>query len=127
MTDEKKNYRVTDRRHSATEISESEPDTGNVLSGEHDVAGAPPAGETMDAPASFTAFVLSLGAQAGMLLNGIDGGAPDLSGARWLISILEMLRDKTEGRRSADETDALDSVLYELRMGFVQRTRAGGA
>jgi hypothetical protein len=79
--------------------------------------------------ATFTAFVMSLGAQASMLLGGVEGAQADLDGARWLISILEMLREKTEGRRTAEETEALDAILYELRMGYVhaQRSRAGGA
>ena len=69
----------------------------------------------------------SLGAQAGLLLGGEEGAPPDLNGAKWLISILEMLRDKTEGRRTQEETDSLEAILFELRMAYIERTRAGGA
>jgi len=80
-------------------------------------------------PADFAQFVLSLGAQAGLLLSGqglpegVDPGEA-LQGARSIISILEMLRDKTEGRRTAREDEVLESLLFELRMAYVETSRA---
>src|SRR5687767_7559623 len=118
MTDEKKSYRVTDRRHGALEAPEA-PLEAEALSSEGLPPDSTPVGEMP--PVSFTSFIMSLGAQAGLLLGGVEGAQPDLKGAQWLISILEMLRDKTEGRRSEDETQALDAILYELRMAFVER------
>ena len=50
-----------------------------------------------------------------------------LDGARSLISILEMLRDKTEGRRTAEEEKVLEGLLFELRMAYVEKTREGGS
>ena len=83
-------------------------------------------------PADFSQFLLSLGVQASALLTG--EGLPDdadpgavLDGARSLISILEMLRDKTEGRRTAQEEKILEGLLFELRMAYVEKTRAGGS
>ena len=35
-----------------------------------------------------------------------------------------MLKDKTEGRRTADEDALLAGSCYELRMAYVERTRA---
>jgi hypothetical protein len=106
--------------------------------GEGDAASAatssdPEAREARDAgPADFGQFLLSLGAQAGMLLSG--QGLPEgtdaseaLAGARSLISILEMLKDKTEGRRTAQEDEILEGLLYELRMAYVEKSRAGGS
>jgi hypothetical protein len=85
------------------------------------------------APADFAQFVLSLGAQAGILLaddpqlpEGMTAGDA-LEGARSIISILEMLRDKTEGRRTAAESEILEGLLFDLRMGYVERARAGGS
>jgi hypothetical protein len=46
-------------------------------------------------------------------------------GAREIIGILEMLKDKTEGRRTPDEDALLSELLFELRMAYVGRTRAG--
>jgi hypothetical protein len=50
-----------------------------------------------------------------------------LEDARALISILEMLKDKTEGRRTPDEDRILDGVLYELRLGYLARAGVSGA
>jgi hypothetical protein len=38
-----------------------------------------------------------------------------------------MLKDKTEGRRTAAEDALLDEFLFQLRMAYVEKTRAGGA
>ena len=77
-------------------------------------------------------FLLSLGAQAGMLLSGQalpEGADPSeaLGGARSIISILEMLESKTEGNRTAEETRVLEGLLYELRMAYVERSRGGAS
>lgn len=93
----------------------------------------PGGGEAAGAgPADFGQFLLSLGAQAGMLLSGqglpegADAGEA-LAGARSIISILEMLKGKTEGRRTAQEDEVLEGLLYQLRMAYVERSRAGGS
>ena len=82
------------------------------------------------ASADFASFLLSLAGQASALL-GLDaeGEKPpvDLEGARHIISVLEMLKDKTEGRRSAEEDRLLEGLLYELRIAWVSRSRAGVA
>ena len=38
-----------------------------------------------------------------------------------------MLKDKTEGRRTSAEEALLDELLFQLRMAYVEKTRAGGA
>ena len=50
--------------------------------------------------------------------------AGSLEAARQIISILEMLEEKTRGRRTPEESRILDELLFQLRMGYVQR--AGG-
>ena len=79
----------------------------------------------------FAGLLLSLGAQASLLLGlGDDdegGPAPDFQGAQAIISLLEVLRDKTDGRRTPEEDRILEGILYELRMAYVSGTRAGGA
>jgi hypothetical protein len=94
----------------------------------------PPRGEG-DAgvdPADFSQFLLSLGAQASILLTGQglpEGADPEeaLDGARSIISILEMLRDKTDGRRTKQEDEVIEGLLFELRMAYVEKSRAGGS
>jgi hypothetical protein len=73
-----------------------------------------------DPAIAFASFILSLGAQAASLL---DGEEKDLDGARHMIGILEMLKDKTEGRRTEDESRILDGILYDLRLGFVSTAK----
>ncbi len=61
--------------------------------------------------------------------TGAEGAPPReaLQDARALISILEMLKDKTEGRRTPDEDRILEGVLYELRLGYLARAGVSGA
>ena len=51
-----------------------------------------------------------------------DGGsAEDIELARFHIDLLDVLRRKTAGNLSAQESAALDDVLYRLRMRYVQK------
>lgn len=82
----------------------------------------PSVGESVD----FSQFLLSLAAQAGMALQSGGGGeavppTEALAHARSFIGILEMLEDKTRGRRSAEEDRLLEDLLYELRMAYLGR------
>ncbi len=47
----------------------------------------------------------------------------DLEQARFAIDLLAMLRDKTHGNRTPDESAVLEEMLSTLRMGFVQLTQ----
>lgn len=74
----------------------------------------------------FSTFVLSLGA-SGMVHLGLmpdaEGGAagePNLPLAQQTIDTLQMLLEKTQGNLDEDEGKLIQSVLYELRMGFVK-------
>jgi hypothetical protein len=132
MTDEKKSYRVTDRRHTseASESPDSSEESTTTPASPSAVADEPRsrAEAPGEAPsADFLGFIVSLGAQASVLLAGGEGAPPDLKGAKWMISILEMLHDKTEGRRSAEETETLEALLFELRLAYVKRAQSGGA
>ena len=61
-----------------------------------------------------------------LLMGGPEGEAPDLDGAHSLIELLGVLKEKTEGRRTPPEDQLIDGLLYELRMAYVQATKAGG-
>ncbi|GAB4127374.1 MAG: hypothetical protein Kow0040_00940 [Thermogutta sp.] len=43
-----------------------------------------------------------------------------LNRARHLIDTIELLRRSTQGNVSSEETAALEEILHELRLGFVQ-------
>ncbi len=132
MSQTEKPFTVSDRRHFT-------PD-GRPRDDAEEVATAPttPAARgagplrSSGAPADFSQFLLTLAAQAGMLLSGegLPEGAPPgdaLEGARSVIAILDMLKEKTEGRRTSAEEALLDQILFQLRMAYVEKTRAGGA
>ncbi len=71
---------------------------------------------------SFSTHVVSLNAMALMHLGHIqEAGVPvDRDAARHVIDTLAMLKEKTQGNLAPEETRLLDSVLYDLRMKFVQ-------
>lgn len=54
-------------------------------------------------------------------------GERNLPAARQNIDILEVLQAKTAGNLDAEERQLLESVLYELRMRFVEASKASGA
>ncbi len=77
----------------------------------------------------FSTFVLSLGTaalyQLGVMSNPETGetAEPDPLIAQQTIDTLEMLRDKTRGNLEEEERKLIDSLLYELRMRFVELGR----
>jgi len=57
----------------------------------------------------------------GLVPNPVTNKATQsLPQAKHAIDSLEMLRAKTEGNRTPDETEAIDQMLHELRMTFVE-------
>jgi hypothetical protein len=78
-------------------------------------------------PTDLLGLLISLGAQASTLLMGApEGETPDLEGAHALIELLGSLKEKTEGHRTPQEDQLIDGLLYELRMAYVQVSKAGG-
>lgn len=78
---------------------------------------------------AFTDFLEQLIAQAYMFLGMLrDPRMPkptvDVAGARQMIEILTMLKDKTAGNLTPDEEDFLSAHLGELKLAFVQRTKS---
>jgi hypothetical protein len=47
--------------------------------------------------------------------------------AKYLIDTIEMLREKTRGNATADETQLMDHLLHQLRMAFVEVTARSAA
>ncbi len=73
----------------------------------------------------FIEFVLMQAQQIALLLGQIPGPdgkpmEPNLPVARVFIDQLEMIREKTRGNLSAEETDVLSKVLAELQLAFVE-------
>ena len=127
MDDEQKPFAVTDRRRSTTATAEPPEETPGKAgpSGPSDLSEAEASEVDDEAGLSFTGFLAGLAAQATVLLglgppSGGERSKPDLGAARHMISILEMLREKTEGRRTPEEDRVLGAILYELRMAYVR-------
>lgn len=131
MTEDTKPFTVKDRRHfSAAGEARDE-------AAAPDPASPPPADPRPDQgaevqppaapheyPADFAGLLISLGAQAASFLS---TEPPQLAGARAFIHLLEVLEDKSAGRRTPEEDRLLESLLFELRMGFVASRRSSQA
>ena len=142
MSEDKKPFTVSDRRHftSEGEVRKSdadEPPAASRPAAEAVVTAAAPPAAASDAevddergsrfPSDLLGLLISLGAQGSMLLmGGPEGEPPDLDGARSLIELLGVLKEKTEGRRTPQEDQLIEGLLYELRMAYVQATKAAG-
>jgi hypothetical protein len=75
---------------------------------------------------NFGSFVLSLAATAAVhfgdrLDPGTQAPGPvDLVAAGQMIDILAVLEEKTRGNLSPEEKELLETILYELRLRFVE-------
>jgi Domain of unknown function (DUF1844) len=135
-------FRVTDRRRFTEEgesrEGQSRPEA--TPGGAGGAAGAAPPPEASaqgphaaagEPAVTFGTFVLGLSTQALVALGEIEHPVSheresDAAAARQLIDILALLRDKTRGNLQPDEEGLLESVLYDLRMRFVEFVRRSG-
>jgi Domain of unknown function (DUF1844) len=79
-----------------------------------------------DPNVNFASFVLSLAATAAVHFGdrlepgATDPGPVDLQAAGQMIDILALLEEKTRGNLTAEERQLLETVLYELRLRFIE-------
>lgn len=78
--------------------------------------------------ASFNLFISSLATQT--LINLGEMASPfnkkkelDLDQAKFTLDTLQIIKDKTKGNLADDETKYLDTLLYDLRMRYVERAK----
>ena len=148
MSDEKREeesdrgFKVQDRRRfSAT--GDPRADAGpNDAADEPSTAGpeARPASEERSNPThderegaplpdiNFTTFTISLSTQALVHLGEVEdpegrAGGVDLDAAKQLIDILGMLEEKTRGNLAADEAQLVETILYDLRLRYVEKAK----
>jgi Domain of unknown function (DUF1844) len=112
-------FTVTDRR-----IFADEKGTARVEAIPGGSPTAKPASSEGPPSIDFHTFVLSLGSSALMHLGelerpGAGAAEKDLPMAKSTIDILAMLQDKTRGNLTPDEAKLLESLLYDLRLRFV--------
>lgn len=82
-------------------------------------------GEQGAGEAQFADLINVLAMQAAIALGGYQGPGgeripPNPAAAKHQIDLLGVLQEKTKGNLEPDETKALEQVLYEFRMQFVQ-------
>jgi len=96
---------------------------------------APPRAEAPPEPAdrerNLVGLFMMLGNSALMALGEADPttgqqSERDLPMAAEVIDVLTLLREKTEGHRSADETEMLEELLYDLQLRYVDATKRPG-
>ena len=80
-------------------------------------------------PASFSVLLLSYATQAlislGVLPNPLsEKTEADLQQAKHLIDMLGVLEEKTKGNLTSDEAAQLNSLLFDLRLKYVEATKS---
>ena len=78
--------------------------------------------------ASFNLFISSLATQTLINLGEVENPFSkktevDLDQAKFTIDTLQILRDKTDGNLTDEETKYIDTVLYDLRMRYVEKSK----
>lgn len=139
MSEEKKPFNVRDRRLFTPDgnprASDGEPEVASERATGLPADPALPASESRSAaePPTFEELLFGLWASAALSLGLMrlpdQSQEPklDLIAARHSIGMLEILQDKTEGRRTPEEDRLLSQFLYELRMAYVAKSRGGAA
>lgn len=117
-------FQVRDRRHRGDDTppaaeARSEPP---AAAAEPSPAGAPPSGER-----SLVGLFVMLASFAAAALEGVpDPGTgrveQDPQQAAEIVDLLMLLREKTEGRRSPEESQTLDALIYDLQVRYVRAT-----
>ncbi len=143
-------FRVIDRRH-FTEEGELRPEAKEQAQREKDApqpaaSAAPPATKPAEQTAAappvekpapvrspyFDLLVRSLANQAAMLLSGMEDPATgqtmvDIEGAREVIDMLDVLREKTRGNLAPEEDRMLAELLGSLKFSFLEMSKAAAA
>ncbi len=145
---EERGFRVTDRRHWAREEAQDPSPAEPEAPSPPPEPEAPPQPEATpeakappeaDAPpeempqADFHYLVVFLGTQALLCMGEQPDAATgekfekNLPGAKHAIDLLGVIQEKTKGNLDDDESQLLESLLYDLRMRYVQATGPGAS
>ena len=119
-------FRVTDRRRRSD--AEEPPRTAQP-DPPRPAAAPEPAPDAEER--SLVGLFMMLGSSALMALGEVADPMtgqrePDLPGAADVIDMLVLLREKTEGHRTAEETQVLDELVYDLQLRYVGATKQSG-
>jgi hypothetical protein len=120
---EEETFKVTDRRGRAEGAPSGGPPPPHPSESD-----APPA----SGPSQLSSLVMLFANSALIGLGAVvEPGSGerghDLEQARSAIDILLMLREKTHGNRTEQESRLLEEIVYDLQMRFVRAAREGSA
>lgn len=122
-------FKVSDRRRRPSEDEPQAPGPPGRAEGVPREQARPPGAE---AEGSLVGLFMMLASSAVIAL----GDAPDpVTGQRHhdpahaadAIELLLLLREKTEGNRSAEESQVLDNLVYDLQLRYVNATKRSGS
>ena len=121
-----------DREHEAHPPAKSNATPAAGTAGKSTPAPAAPPSVPAETPKRSPAFenlIRSLGQNAALLLGGYADprtGQPvlDLEGAREMIDMLDVLREKTRGNLAPEEDSLLLDVLGNLKLAFMEMAKA---
>jgi hypothetical protein len=123
---EEESFKVTDRRHRVESSAESPAGVGTPA-GRHAETAGPGAGRS-DLGGLFMMFASSALVSLGLAPDPqTNESRRDLAQAQAAIDVLLMLREKTNGNRTTQESQLLEGILYDLQMRFVSTVREGPA
>jgi hypothetical protein len=115
-------FKVTDRRSRAESSGDVSPKPGET-------AGRPSHTTGSEAGASNLSGLFMMFASSALVSLGVapdpqtNESRRDLGQARVAIDVLLMLREKTNGNRTGQESQLLEGILYDLQMRFVSAVR----
>lgn len=124
-------FKVSDRRRRS---SEDEPRTPAPTPppGTEEAGGGEGAPLGAEPERSLVGLFMMLASSAAISLGDVPDPVTgqrhhDLAQAADAIDLLLLLRDKTEGNRSAEESQILDNLLYDLQLRYVNATKRSGS
>jgi len=132
-TGERRGFQVKDRRR-FSETGDARPgapeEAASAAAGESAAQAPPVDAPRADEPVTFSTFVLVLSTQALLHLGEIPNPVSraverDLPAAKQVIDILGIIQTKTQNNLEQGEQSLLESVLYDLRMRYVELVRRG--
>ncbi len=131
---EKRGFKVADRRRfmdsgeARPDAPPDAPEPPPAAAEQTPASGAAPQAHETGVLLNFSTLVLSLSTQAlahlGEIPNPVDNRvSTDLVAAQHLIDLLAILKAKTTGNLDSSESGLLDTILYDLRLKYVERVR----
>jgi len=120
-------FKVTDRRGRGDQSPASAPTSSTAQPGVGP-SDRVDSGAVASASSELSALLMMFASSALVSLGevpepGTEQHHVDLEQAQASIEVLLMLRDKTRGNRTEQESHLLDGILYDLQMRFVRAAR----